>query len=106
MHHIALVTAPDMEVARKLAKTVLEKRLAACVNLLSGLESHYWWEGELCCEKEVLLIFKTTTENLSKLEAHVLKAHPYDTPEFVSWVIDSGSKKYLDWLSSNTAIGE
>ena len=106
MHHIAIVTTPDMEVARELARIVLEKRLAACANLLSGLESHYWWEEELCCEKEILLILKTTTENIPKLEAHVLKAHPYDTPEFVSWIIDSGSKKYLDWISSNTAIGE
>ena len=77
MHNIAFVTVPSMEAARELAKTVLEKRLAACANLLSGLESHYWWEGELCCEKEVLLILKTTAENLPKLEAHVLKAHPY-----------------------------
>ncbi len=106
MYHIALVTAPDMEVARELAKTVLEKRLAACANLLSGLEFHYWWEGKLCCDNEVLLILKTNAENLPRLEAHVLEAHPYDTPEFVSWVIDSGSKKYLDWVSSNTAISE
>ncbi len=106
MYHIALVTVPDMEVAHELVKTVLKNRLAACANILSGLESHYWWEGELCCEKEILLILKTTTENLPKLEAHVLKVHPYDTPEFVSWVINFGSKKYLDWVSSNTAIGE
>ena len=59
MYHIAFVTAPDKEVARELAKTVLEKRLAVCANLLSGLESHYWWKGKLCCENEVLLILKT-----------------------------------------------
>ena len=106
MYHIAFVTAPDKEVARELAKTVLEKRLAVCANLLSGLESHYWWKGKLCCENEVLLILKTNAENLPRLEAHVLDVHPYDTPEFVSWVIDSGSKKYLNWVSSNIANSE
>ncbi len=102
MHHIALITAPDMEVARELAGGILERRLAACVNLVSGVESHYWWEGEICREKEVLLILKAPAGNVSNLESYVMKHHPYHTPEFVVWPIEKGSQKYLDWIDINT----
>lgn len=106
MHHIVFVTAPGLEVARELSAGILERRLAACANLVPGVESHYWWEGKICNETEVLMILKTTENRLAELEAHVLEAHPYDTPEFVAWPIDRGSKKYLDWLTENTGPRE
>ena len=106
MHYIAFVTAPNMEVARELAGGILEGRLAACANLVSGIESHYWWEGEICREKEVLLILKTPADNMSDLESYVIEHHPYDTPEFVSWPIDKGNQKYLHWIDMNTIRSE
>ena len=102
MHYIVFVTTPSLEVARKLTSGILKNRFAACANLVSGLESHYWWDGKLCCEEEVLLILKTTTECLKELETFVMEEHPYDTPEFISLPIASGSQKYLDWLVANT----
>jgi len=106
MHHIVFVTAPGLEVARELAAGILERRLAACANLVPGVESHYWWEGKICNEAEVLMILKTTEARLAELETHVLEAHPYDTPEFVAWPIIAGSGKYLDWLTENTGPRE
>ena len=106
MHYIAFVTAPNMEVARKLAGGILEGRLAACANLVSGIESHYWWEGKICQEKEVLLILKTPAHNMSDLESYVIEHHPYDTPEFVAWPIDKGNQKYLHWIDMNTIRSE
>ena len=106
MHHIVFITAPGLEVARELSAGILERRLAACANLVPGVESHYWWEGKVCNEAEVLMILKTTENRLAELEAHVLEAHPYDTPEFVTWPIARGSKKYLDWLTENTGLRE
>ena len=101
MYRIALVTAPDLAVARQLARGVLENRLAACVNLVPGVESHYWWEGKLCREREVLMVLKTTGEKLAELEAFVLTEHPYDTPEFVVLGIESGSRRYLEWIGAS-----
>ena len=101
MYRIALVTAPDLAVARQLARGVLENRLAACVNLVPGVESHYWWEGKLCREGEVLMVLKTTGEKLAELEAFVLAEHPYDTPEFVVLGIESGSRRYLEWIGAS-----
>ena len=97
-----LVTAPKITGARKLAKLVLEERLAACVNIVRGVESHYWWEGKVCRDAEVLLVMKTAKARLKALEEQVLAAHPYDTPEFVVLPIESGSKRYLDWISTST----
>jgi len=94
------VTVSDIAVARKLATGILRNRLAACVNLVPGVESHYWWEGELCQEAEVLMVLKTTGEKLAALEAFVLAEHPYDTPEFVALKIEAGSARYLDWLTA------
>lgn len=102
-YRVVLVTAPKITVARKLAKLVLEERLAACVNIVRGVESHYWWEGKVCRDAEVLLVMKTAKARLKTLEEQVLAAHPYDTPEFVVLPIEAGSKRYLDWIGASTA---
>lgn len=99
---IALVTAPDLKTARMLAKSALEKKLVACANLIPKLESHYWWAGKIEKGAEVLILFKTTKANLSKLEKLILEKHPYDTPEFVVLDIKSGNKRYLQWIESST----
>ncbi|MBT5321168.1 MAG: divalent-cation tolerance protein CutA [Verrucomicrobiales bacterium] len=101
MHHMIFVTVSDIAVARELASGILKNRLAACVNLVPGVESHYWWEGELCRESEVLMVLKTTGKKLAALEAFVLAEHPYDTPEFVALKIEAGSARYLDWLTAS-----
>jgi periplasmic divalent cation tolerance protein len=97
---MALVTAPDLKTARKLARAALAARLIACANVVPRLESHYWWEGKIEKSTEVLLILKTTTTNLPALENLILSQHPYETAEFVSFPLANGSKKYLQWLTN------
>jgi periplasmic divalent cation tolerance protein len=98
---LVLVTAPDLKVARKIARAVLDGHFAACANLVPHLESHYWWQGKLDSAAEVLIIFKTTRTKLSKLESVVIKNHPYDTPEVIAFGLESGNAKYLNWLVQN-----
>ena len=100
---IVLVTAPDKKAARRLAQAALEERLAACANLVPGVESHYWWRGKMERGAEVLLIFKTTSTRLAALEKLVIELHPYDTPELVALALSSGNRRYLDWLESSCA---
>ena len=101
---MALVTAPDLKTARKLAQSVLRARLAACVNIVPRIESHYWWQGKLEAGAEVLLILKTTVRCLKGLEAMVIKEHPYDTPEFIAFTISAGNQRYLDWLEQSVLL--
>jgi periplasmic divalent cation tolerance protein len=96
--HLVLVTAPDVEVGRKLAAAVLNARVAACVNIVRGLESHYWWQGKIDQSSEVLLLIKTTTAKLKALEKVVRENHPYDTPEFVAIPASLVAKNYLAWV--------
>lgn len=103
---IVLVTAPDIKMARRLARLALTNRLIACANLVAKVESHYWWQGKLESGTEVLVIFKTRRANLRKLKALVLEAHPYDTPEFLVLGLHSGSKRYLDWLAASCKANE
>ena len=100
---VALVTAPDLKVARKLARAALAARLVACVNLMPRIESHYWWQGKLECSTEVLLVMKTTTTRLAALEELIVAKHPYDTPEFIVLPINRGNKRYLAWLEDSVA---
>src|ERR1039458_6561965 len=97
---IVLVTAPDLKIARALAKTALQAKLIACANLVPKIESHYWWQGKIEPSAEVLLVLKTQKSRLAALEKLVLAQHPYDTPEFLVWPLVAGSKKYLDWLAA------
>ena len=105
---IVLVTAPDLKTARQLARAALRQRLAACANLIPGLESHYWWGGKLESNREVLILFKTRASRLRKLERLILAEHPYDTPEFVAFRLTVGTERYLAWLERETeqAAGE
>ena len=99
---VVMVTVPDMDLARRLAKAGLEAKLAACANIVPAIESHYWWEGKLERSKEALVIFKTRQEMLPKLEQIVRDVHSYDTPEFVALPLIAGSRKYLAWIENIT----
>jgi periplasmic divalent cation tolerance protein len=98
---IVLVTAPDRKAARQLAALALQGRLAACANLVPGVESHYWWRGKIERGAEVLVIFKTTRRRLAALEELILTKHPYDTPEFLVLPLQAGTERYLDWLAAS-----
>jgi periplasmic divalent cation tolerance protein len=102
---LVLVTAPDIKTARKLAKVCLDSRVAACVNIIPRLESHYWWQGKIEQGKELLLLIKTTRERLRELEQCVLANHPYDTPEFIVLPIEAGNKRYLAWICESVQSG-
>ena|SRR5450759_5459659 len=97
---IVLVTAPDLKIARALAKAALQAKLIACANLVPKIESHYWWQGKIESGAEVLLILKTRKAKLAALEKLILAEHPYDTPEFLVLPLVAGSKKYLAWLAA------
>ena len=99
---VVMVTAPDMALARRLAKAGREAKLAACANIVPAIESHYWWEGKLESSNEALVIFKTQQELLPKLERIVQEVHSYDTPEFIALPLTAGSRKYLAWIKDNT----
>lgn len=98
---VVLVTAPDLKTARQLAKSALAARLIACANLITGVESHYWWQGKLEVGKEALMVMKTSAARLKPLQQHILEQHPYDTAEFLALRVDSGSRRYLDWLAAS-----
>ncbi len=100
---IVLVTAPDLKVARKLAKAALQAHAAACANLVSNIESHYWWKGKIESATEILVIFKTTQKLLGALEKLVIANHPYDTPEFVALTLAGGNERYLQWLAESVS---
>ena len=96
---VLLCTAPP-DKATDLARTLLERRLAACVNVLPGARSLYWWKGEIQCDDESLLVIKTTEEKVAALTEALPGLHPYDTPELLSLPVESGLPAYLAWLRS------
>jgi periplasmic divalent cation tolerance protein len=100
---LVIVTAPDPKTARALARAVLAARLAACVNLLPRLESHYWWDGKIERSTELLMLIKTTNRRLARLEKEIIARHPYSTPEFIVLPITRGNKRYLDWIAQSVS---
>jgi periplasmic divalent cation tolerance protein len=98
---IVLVTAPDLKTARALAKAALQARLIACANLIPKIESHYWWQGKIESDAEVLLVLKTQKSKLAALEKMILAQHSYYTPEFLVLPLSAGNEKYLAWLAQN-----
>lgn len=100
---VVLITVPDREVGKKMAHSLVEKRLAACVNILPGMTSVYTWEGAVQEEEEVLLLVKTRGEIFEEKFVPAVKAeHPYDVPEIIALPITMGAKSYLDWITEST----
>lgn len=103
-HFLVLVTCANPIQAKLIARSVVEKRLAACVNIFRGpVESHYRWKGKVERARELLLFIKTTKGKLAALEAEVNRLHSYDVPEFIAMPIIAGSQPYLAWLDENTS---
>jgi periplasmic divalent cation tolerance protein len=102
-YSVVLSTVPDVKTGQRIARKLVEQRLAACVTISDLRESIYWWEGNIEQEQEHLLIIKTKKSLYSKLEGEILNLHPYDVPEIIALPVAAGNVKYLEWLSSETA---
>ena len=99
---ICLSTCPDRASAEHIARSLVDARLAACVNSMPGLVSTYRWQGEIERDDEWLLIIKTTTERLDALRARLLELHPYELPELIAVKAADGLAAYLDWVQAET----
>lgn len=99
---VVLVTCSSTAEALRIARGVVQARLAACVNILPGeVTSIYRWKGKVESAKERLLLMKTSRKRLAKLRAAVERLHSYEVPEFIALPIVAGSPAYLDWIEEN-----
>ena len=103
MEHVrvAYITAPA-EDAEKLAQGIVENRLAACVNVVPGVKSFYWWDDEIKHEAESMLMVKTTQLKIEALIGYVKEHHPYEVPEVITFKMAEGMPDYLDWVIEET----
>jgi periplasmic divalent cation tolerance protein len=99
---LVLTNLPDRAVAERLAETLIEKRVAACVNILAPCRSVYRWQGALQHDEEHPMLIKTTTEAYSALEAAIRAGHPYDLPEIIAIPVERGLPAYLEWVAAET----
>lgn len=96
---LIITTVPDAVSGQKLSRSLVEKRLAACVQILPQMTSVYFWEGKVKEESECLLLIKTLAEKQVEIETFIISHHSYDTPEIVTFEAARISEKYLDWLT-------
>jgi periplasmic divalent cation tolerance protein len=94
------VTVKDIEEGRKIAKSIVKRRLAACVNIMPEIESHFWWKDKLETAKEVMLFIKSREALLPEIIKAIKKLHSYSIPEIIALPITGGSRDYLEWIES------
>jgi periplasmic divalent cation tolerance protein len=99
---LVITNLPDRGVAEKIAVLLVERQLAACVNVLSPCRSVYRWKGEVQREEEHPMLIKTTLERYAALEEALRAAHPYELPEIIAVPIERGLPAYLDWVAAET----
>ena len=104
-YRVVLVTCGSIAEARRIGRAVVERKLAACANIVSGVESIYRWKGKVERAREVLVIMKITATRLRELEREVKRLHSYDVPEFIALPIVAGSQEYLRWIGENSQAG-
>lgn len=101
---IIFCTCPDDDtVAKQIAEQLVSTRLAACVNILPGVQSVYTWQGKVTQDNEKLLIIKTRSELYPKLENKIKEIHPYELPEIIMVTLDKGLPGYLNWINESTS---
>jgi len=99
---LVITNLPDAATARALARTLVEARLAACVNIMPGVESVYRWQNQIETSNEVTLMIKTTSQAYQRLENALRSAHPYDLPEIIALPLAAGYGPYLHWIAAET----
>ena len=95
---VVMITCSSKREANKVKKVLLEKRKAACVNIISGIDSSFWWKGKIDSSLEVLLLAKTKKKMLRGIITLVKKIHSYEVPEIIALPIIGGNKDYLNWI--------
>lgn len=98
---VILTMVADREQGLKIARSLVEAGLAACVNVIGGATSVYRWQGKICEERELLLVIKTEAANFTEIKERILSLHDYELPEIVMFHIDKGYDEYLKWISAN-----
>ncbi len=99
---LVITNAPDRDVAQKIARALIERKLAACVNILAECTSVYRWQGKLETATEVPLLIKTRAAIYDDVEAAIKSLHPYELPEIVAVPIERGLPAYLEWVNAAT----
>ncbi|MCG8531673.1 MAG: divalent-cation tolerance protein CutA [Desulfovibrionales bacterium] len=102
MSFLVYMTAPNMEEARYVAKQLIEKRLAACANIIPHVESVYRWEGDIVSSEEVVLIVKTSEDKVTMLTQTARELHSYNMPCILSLCIAGGNPEFLSWIENET----
>jgi len=100
---VVFITVSSLVEARKITSVLLSKKLAACVNIIKGVDSNFIWQGKVDKAKEYLLIVKTKFSRFNKLENHVRKIHSYEVSEIIALPIVCGNKKYLKWIGDSVS---
>jgi periplasmic divalent cation tolerance protein len=103
---LVYMTASSRDEARKIGRALVEERLAACANVIDGMDSTYWWQGKLTEDREAVLIAKTRAELLPALTERVKALHSYTVPCVVALPILAGNPAYLEWLGAETAASK
>ncbi len=99
---MVLSTCPDASTAKEIANALVGKRIAACVQIVSGIQSFFQWDDKVDSAEEHLMLIKTTAECYEELESCIKSMHPYELPEIVAVPISTGSSEYLSWLDECT----
>lgn len=99
-YRVVLCTCPEGDTATRLARGLVENRLAACVNVIPGLTSVYPWKGKIETDRETLLVIKTRAGRFAALQEYIHHHHPYELPEIVAVPIEQGSEAYLNWIDA------
>lgn len=102
LYAVILTTSSSVEEARKIAKVLLNQKLAACVNIVGPMESHFSWKGKVCAEKEYLIVIKAKESHFLKIKEAILKTHSYEVPEIILLPIKKGFDLYLKWINETT----
>jgi len=103
---LILVTTSDKTEAEQISKSLVEKRLIACCNIIFPVSSFFRWKDEICHEQEALMVLKTVFKHFPAIVKEVKKLHSYETPEIIALPIIDGSEDYLNWIKTETSINQ
>ena len=100
-YKILVTTTNSKEVAQKIQRIILENKLSPCINVLDNIQSSYLWEGKVVTDKEIMLIIKSTSDNIQEIKETILELHNYDTPEIISINFDIMDDRYARWFNES-----